>query len=293
MLPSTHWLFRLHCASRCSRGWIAWHRSARWHKFGACIGREFSYELLAAVSPLTAEKLDDVLGQLTKTGLVFRRGTPPEALYIFKHALVQDAAYDSLLKSKRAQLHTQIAQLLERSSPERVASEPELLAQHFTQAGLTERAVPYWIQAGQHALQRVALAEAVGHLTTALSVNERTPASTERERRELDIRLQLATAHVASRGWAAVQLIQTLAPARDLANRLGEDDKLVPILNLTATYHEQRCEYSSTLAIVEELDALARSREDSSTFVLARWNETHSQCSRHSGSQTCSSSLRL
>jgi len=210
---------------------------------------------------------------------VFRRGTPPEALYIFKHALVQDAAYDSLLKSKRAQLHTQIAQLLERSSPERVASEPELLAQHFTQAGLTERAVPYWIQAGQHALQRVALAEAVGHLTTALSVNERTPASTERERRELDIRLQLATAHVASRGWAAVQLIQTLAPARDLANRLGEDDKLVPILNLTATYHEQRCEYSSTLAIVEELDALARSREDSSTFVLARWNETHSQCS--------------
>ncbi len=158
-------------------------------QIGACIGREFSYELLAAVSPLKGERLDEALEQLTKTGLVFRRGTPPDATYTFKHALVQDAAYDSLLKSKRAQLHAQIAQVLERDFSERVANEPELLAHHFTQAGLNERAVPYWIKAGQRALARVALAEAVGHLTTALSVNERLPASVERDRQELDIRV--------------------------------------------------------------------------------------------------------
>ena len=114
-------------------------------QIGACIGREFSYELLAAVSPLKGEQLDEALEQLTKTGLVFRRGTPPDATYTFKHALVQDAAYDSLLKSKRAQLHAQIAQLLEKDFPDTVANEPELLAHHFTQAGLNSEAVPYWL----------------------------------------------------------------------------------------------------------------------------------------------------
>src|SRR5262249_14268883 len=146
-------------------------------QIGACLGREFSHELLAAVSPLKGAQLDEAVEQLTKTGLVFRRGMPPDATYTFKHALVQDAAYDSLLKSKRAQLHAQIAHVLETQFADSVTNAPETLAHHFTQAGLNERALPHWIEAGKRALARVALQEAIGHLTTALGVIEQLPAS--------------------------------------------------------------------------------------------------------------------
>ena len=238
-------------------------------QMGACIGREFSYELLAALSPLKGARLDDALEQLTNTGLLFRRGMPPDATYTFKHALVQDAAYDSLLKSKRAQLHAHIAQVLERDFFERVANEPELLAHHFTQAGVNDRAVPYWMQAGQRALARVALAEAVGHLATVLKVNALLPASTERDQQELEIRLLLGTAYQSYGGWAAVEVIQTLEPARHLATRLGDDGKLVPILFYIWDYHAIRCEYPSALKIVEELHGLARALADSSVLVVA------------------------
>ena len=247
-------------------------------QIGACIGREFSYALLAAVSPLRDELLTEALEQLIKTGLVFRRGTSPDSVYTFKHALVQDAAYDSILKSKRVHLHAQIAQLLEQDPSQTVGSEPELLAHHFTQAGLHERAVPYWIEAGQRALARVALAEAVAHITMALTVNGRASASPERDHRELDIRLLLTAAYLASLGWAAVQIVQTLGPARELAMRRGQNDKLVSVLTFTCMHHNMRLEFSRTLALVEELDALARSRQDSSTSVLARWNEAWVQC---------------
>jgi len=239
-------------------------------QIGACIGREFSYELLAALSPLKYERLDEALEQLTKTGLVFRRGTLPDATYTFKHAMVQDAAYDSLLKSKRAQVHAHIAQVLERDFSERVANEPELLAHHFTQAGLTERAVPYWINSGQRALMQVALPEAVGHLTTALSINQRLPASVERDRQELHIRVMLGTAYLASLGWAAEEIALTLEPARDLAMRLGAEDQLVAILWYIGNHHAVRCEYPRALEVIRELDALAQSREDSLPFLIAR-----------------------
>jgi class 3 adenylate cyclase/tetratricopeptide (TPR) repeat protein/ABC-type transport system involved in cytochrome c biogenesis ATPase subunit len=247
-------------------------------QIGACIGREFPYELLAALSPVKGTALDEALEQLTKTGLVFRRGTPPAATYTFKHALVQDAAYDSLLKTKRTQLHAQIAQALEQEFSERVTNEPELLAHHFTRAGLNERAVSYWSQAGQRALARVALPEAVGHLTTALSINEQLPASIERDRRELDVRVMLGAAYLASRGWPALEIIQTLRPARDLAIRLGDEDQLVVILNYIFLHHATRCEFAKSLGIVAELDTLAQSREDSLPFLVARWLESSTHC---------------
>jgi predicted ATPase len=220
---------------------------------GACIGREFPYELLAAISPLKGEKLDDALEQLCGTGLLFKRGTPPDALYTFKHALVQDAAYDSLLKSKRAQLHAQIAEVLEKNFSDRTGNEPEVLAHHFTQGGLYERAVPYLIRAGERSLARMALSEAVGHLTTALIVNERVASSEERAHRELDTRLLLGTAQSSLLGWAAVQVMQTLEPARDLAIRLGEADKVFRILDYSHTYHLQRCDFPEVLKINAEV----------------------------------------
>src|SRR5207344_3199209 len=124
-------------------------------QIGACIGREFSYELLACISTLSTEQLDASLRKLTEAGLVYRRGTPPDATYTFKHALVQDAAYDSLLKSKRAQLHAQIAQVLEKDFSDTVANEPELLAHHHTQAASLAAAIPLWCKAGELALARV------------------------------------------------------------------------------------------------------------------------------------------
>jgi class 3 adenylate cyclase/predicted ATPase len=247
-------------------------------QIGACIGREFSHELLAAVAPLKDEQLRDALEQLTKTGLVFRRGTPPDATYTFKHALVQDAAYDSLLKSKRAQVHAQIAQVLEQDLSGGVANEPELLAHHFTEAGLHQRAVRYWINAGQRALMRVALREAVGHLTTALGVNQRLPISVERDRQELDARLLLAASYVAFLGWAAVEVVHALAPARELATRLGEDGKLISILFYLWQHHANCCDFHKALAMVEELNTLVRSPEDSSASLIARATETAIHC---------------
>ena len=170
-------------------------------QIGACIGREFSYELLAAVSPLKGVNARGRPGAARPAaGLLFRRGTPPDATYTFKHALVQDAAYDSLLKSKRAQLHAQIAQSAgDATSPIGWPTNRSCSPITSRRPGCTQRAVPYWILAGQRALARVALAEAVAHLTTALSVNEQLPASVERDRASWISALLLGAAYLASR----------------------------------------------------------------------------------------------
>src|SRR6478736_8703156 len=117
-------------------------------QIGAAIGREFSYEMIAAVAPMPQAQLDDALAQLCEAGLAFRRGTPPDAIYTFKHALVQDAAYDSLLKRCRQELHGKIARVIEQRFPNIKATEPEVLAHHLTEAGRAEAAVPLWQRAG-------------------------------------------------------------------------------------------------------------------------------------------------
>jgi predicted ATPase len=133
-------------------------------QIGAAIGRDFSYSLLREVAGRDETALTHALVQLEQAELVFRRGEPPEAVYSFKHALVRDAAYESLLKSRRQQLHGQIARALEERFADIVASQPEIAAHHFTEAGLVERAVDYWLKAGQHAARRSANAEALNHL---------------------------------------------------------------------------------------------------------------------------------
>jgi predicted ATPase len=248
-------------------------------QIGACIGREFSYELLAAVSPLKGQKLDEALEQLTGSGLLFRRGTPPDATYTFKHALVQDAAYESLLKAKRAELHGQIAQALEQDLPDSISRQPDLVAHHLTRAGLHEGAVPYWTAAGERSLSRMALSEAVGHLTNALIANDLTVPNRDRDRRELSARLILATAQLALFGWAAAQIIETLKPARELAIRLGASDELFRILDYYHTYYLQLCDFPTVLSINEEVASLAKSRGDSSAAMIALLDE----CITHHG----------
>ncbi len=163
-------------------------------QLGATLGREFSYELLHAVSPLDEDSLQQGLRQLVEAELLYQRGLPPQATYLFKHALIQDTAYQSLLKSKRQQYHQQIAQVLVEQFPETTETQPELVAHHYTEAGLIEQAIPYWQQAGQRAIQRSANVEAIRHLTKGLELLKTLPDTPERVQQELSLQLPLGLA---------------------------------------------------------------------------------------------------
>jgi predicted ATPase len=156
-------------------------------QLGATLGREFSYELLQAVSPWDEETLRRGLQQLVEAEFLYQQGLPPQATYLFKHALIQDTAYQSLLRSTRQQHHQRIAQVLEAQFPEICETQPELLAQHYTEAGLMAQAIPYWQRAGQQALQRSAHLEAIGHLTRGLAILTTLPDTPERVQQELDL----------------------------------------------------------------------------------------------------------
>jgi predicted ATPase len=190
-------------------------------QIGAAIGREFSHELIAEVSRLVPMDLDAALERLTASGLISRRGIPPAATYSFKHALVQDAAYDSLLKGRRQELHRKIARVIEERFPNVNATEPEVLAHHLTAAGLAEAAIPLWRRAGELSMRRMALAEAISHLTRGLEVLSSLPASSERDASELELRRILGTALIATRGFAAPEVEQAYARARVLCRQMG------------------------------------------------------------------------
>jgi len=161
-------------------------------QIGAAIGREFSYGLLNAVSGLREDELQTSLARLVASELVFRRGTPPDAVYSFKHALVQDAVHGSLLRGTRQQLHAQIAAVLKAQSPELMESRPELFAQHYMEAGLVEESVAYWSKAGQRSAARAAMGEASAQFRKGLDQLELLPDTPERQRQELEICSALA-----------------------------------------------------------------------------------------------------
>ena len=163
-------------------------------QLGAVLGREFAYELLQAVSPLDETTLQQGLAQLVDAELVYQRGLPPQSRYIFKHALIQEAAYQSLLRSTRQRYHQRTAQMLEAQFPETVETQPELVAHHYTEAGLAEQAIPYWQRAGQRANERSAHVEAIGHLTKGLEVLQALPDTPERAQQELDLQIALGQA---------------------------------------------------------------------------------------------------
>jgi hypothetical protein len=156
-------------------------------QIGAAIGREFSWELIAAVAPHARPELDQALAQLVESGLAFQQGSPPDTVYTFKHALVQDAAYDSLLRARRQQLHGRIARVIGERLPNTEATEPELLAHHYTEAKQLPRAIPLWQKAGSVALGHTALTEAIAHLNKGLELIAALPASAERDGGELDL----------------------------------------------------------------------------------------------------------
>jgi tetratricopeptide (TPR) repeat protein len=199
-------------------------------QIGACIGREFSYELLSRVSPLPPDELERTLGTLVGSELMFRRGQGADAVYVFKHALVQDAAYDSLLKSRRAQLHARIAEVLEQSFPEVPATNPEVLARHCQRAGLMPQAATAWTRAAKLAFSRFALPEAVAHGDKALEAAAAIDDPATRAIKELEARAQHGMTWMALGGWFNPNVETALKPAWALASAQGRYDLYVPIL---------------------------------------------------------------
>jgi predicted ATPase len=182
-------------------------------QYAAVIGRQFAYALLQAVSQLDEATLQRELSRLVDAELVYQRGLPPQATYSFKHALIQDTAYQSLLKSTRQQYHQRIAQVLEQQFPEIVDTQPELLAHHYTEAGLTAQAIPYWQQAGQRALERSANVEAIAHLTKGLELLRILPDTPERTQHELVLQTTLGPALLAAKGSGAPEMARAYARA--------------------------------------------------------------------------------
>jgi class 3 adenylate cyclase/predicted ATPase len=227
-------------------------------QLGATLGREFSYELLQAVSPLDEGTLQHGLQQLVEAELVYQRGLVPQARYLFKHALIQDTAYQSLLKSTRQQYHRQIAQVLEERFPETVETQPELVAQHYTEAGLIEQALPYWRRAGERASQRSAHAEAISHLTKGIELLKALPDTPERTQQELVLQLTLGTALIAIKGYGASEVEQTYLRARALCQQRGETPQLFLIVGGLCSVYMERAELTRARELAEQLLRLAQ-----------------------------------
>ncbi|HJV62535.1 MAG TPA: hypothetical protein VJ743_16435, partial [Albitalea sp.] len=219
----------------------------------ALLGREFSFELLAAVVDLPVARLGQALHQLVAADLLRRRGAPPQARYTFRHALLQSAAADSMLRATRMHSHRRIAEVLQARFPGAVEAEPEIAAHHLAEAGESRRAIALWERAGERALGRSAVTEAVAHFDAALSLLDAVHDREERERLELGLRVPRAGALRALCGVAAPATGEAYEQAVGLARRLGEDQRLIPCLNGLYAYHMVRGQCDAALAPAQEL----------------------------------------
>ena len=237
-------------------------------QIGAAIGREFSHALLSAVTPKQEADLGSALDRLVRAGLLFRQGVPPHETYLFKHALVQDAAYETLLRSRRQDLHGRIAIEIETHFAEIAEQRPELLAHHATQAGLIERAVVQWGKAGRKSVSRSAMVEAVSQLRRGLELVPALSDTPERQRLELELQSALGGALVASRGIAAPETGSAYARARALCEQLGDSVSLIPVLSGQVSHHFGRAEYAMAQRTAEDLLRLAKSRGDTASELV-------------------------
>jgi tetratricopeptide (TPR) repeat protein len=238
-------------------------------QFGAAIGRDFSYSLLRAVVGRDETALKHALAQLEQAELVFRRGELPEAVYSFKHALVRDAAYESLLKSRRQQLHGQIARALEERFADIVASQPEIVAHHFTAAGLVEPAIDYWLKAGQQAARRSANAEALNHLARGLELLPKIDDPMLRNKSELLLQTSLGHSLRAIKGWSIDSVKHAYTRALQLCKESGFDEHTLPAVFGLWTWNFLRAALGEAQAVAEHLVNTAENADDSVFKVLA------------------------
>ncbi len=232
----------------------------------AVLGREFGYPLLAATAGPDEAALRHGLKRLVDAEILFARGEPPAATYTFKHALIQETAYQSLLKRTRQQLHARIAQVLEERFPERVASEPEVIARHYEQAGLAVQAIAHYQRAGERAAQRSANEEAIGHLRRALALVETLPETRERHQMELGLQMAIGAPLAAARGWSHPEYEGSCGRARELASQIGESPELQRVLVGMAAAYFSRGDLATAAEVAQE--ALAAAERTGDAFDL-------------------------
>ena len=240
-------------------------------QLGATLGREFSYELLHAVSPWDEGTLQRGLQQLVEAEFLYQRGLPPQATYLFKHALIQEAAYQSLLKSTRQRHHQRIAQVVEGRFPEICETQPELLAHHYTEAGVLAQAIPYWQRAGQRAIERSANLEAIEHLTRGLDVLKTLPDTPERAQQELDLQTTLGPALMVTKGMGAPEVLHAYTRARELCQQVGETPQLFQVLQGLWFFYLMRMELQTARELGEHLLALAQQVGDPALLLDAHY----------------------
>jgi class 3 adenylate cyclase/predicted ATPase len=238
-------------------------------QIGGAIGREFSHALLASVARQTAAELELALDRLVQAGLLFRHGVPPDANYLFKHALVQDVAYGTLLRARRHDLHASIASVLERQFPDVCETQPEVLAGHYAQAGLAAQAIDYWQRAGDRAAKRSANQEAVAHFRNAIELLETLPDRAACAEQELQLLLALGPALMTTRSSAAPEIGGVYARARELARNAQRVADIFPTVWGASLVAFTAGDLATAARLVDELLDMANTSGDSALTLQA------------------------
>ena len=233
------------------------------------IGREFNFDLLATVSPLSFAALHDALNQLVDAELVFRSARMQGEMYIFKHALVQDAAYESLLKSSRRDLHKRIAEALESRFPETVETQPELPGRHYSEAGIADKALAYWQRAGERAVERSANLEAITYFNKALSLIDSLPDTRERQQLELTLQTAIAGPLITIEGYGARATGQAFARAQELSAEVGASAELFPVMYGRWVYGVSWQRYAESAQVARQFLDLAQKQPDTGPILMA------------------------
>ncbi len=235
----------------------------------AVLGHQFSWEMLSAIAPIEDEKLVAALKTLAEAGLLLEQGTPPEANYRFRHALIQETAYQSLLRTKRQRFHRRIAEVMEERFPVSGETQPGLLAFHLTEAGLSQQAIPQWQAAAQKAIERSANAEAISHLTKALEMLKKLPESRSRAQQELALQIALGASLMPTKGYASPEVENVHRRARELYNEVGESPQFFPMLFGSWQFYSVRAEYNTARELGEQLVSMARGAHDPELLIEA------------------------
>jgi class 3 adenylate cyclase/predicted ATPase len=241
-------------------------------QLAATIGRQFDFDLLQIVSGQTTEGLEGLLGRLVELDLVSESGTPPAASYVFKHALIQDAAYESLLRRTREELHGKIASALLEHFPDVAEQRPELIAQHFTAAGEPAQAIPYWLRAGQSAIPRGANHEAIAYLRHGLEQLAGLPDTPERSEQELEFLVALIPGLNATQGWASPDLDRTYQRAGELLAVVKNSPHTFALLTGTFAFHLVAGRITKALALARQVLELATVIQDPTALMVGHWD---------------------
>jgi predicted ATPase len=238
-------------------------------QLSAVLGREFSHELLVAVARLDEPTLQAELAKLAQAEILYPKGRPPRCTYVFKHALLEDALYNALVKAKRQELHRRVGEVLESQFPQTSETQPELLGHHFTEAGLTEKAIGYWLKAGLRSRDRSAFAEGLGHLTRGLGLVATLAESRSRDEWELHFLTGLAPSYVGARGYAAPEAGPILLRSRELCRRIGDVRQQFGIMLVNWEWHVVRGDLRACVAQAADGMALAERSNDPGMLMEA------------------------